>query len=62
MSKCTYIVFPLFLSAPLPNLTSDDIDSALAPAATQGNNHTRNPFSLIIVFDFSGSWFCKMFV
>lgn len=29
--------FVLFLSAPLPNLTSDDIDSALAPASTQGN-------------------------
>ena len=55
MNKCTYIVLLLFLSAPLPNLTSDDIDSALAPAATQGNNHTRNPSSLIIIFGFSGN-------
>lgn len=27
----------LLLTAPLPNLTSDDIDSALAPASTQGS-------------------------
>ena len=32
------LYFCSFISAPLPNLTSDDIDSALAPASTQGKN------------------------
>lgn len=37
-SPILILYFCSFVSAPLPNLTSDDIDSALAPASTQGKS------------------------
>ena len=43
MASVLNFVSFVFITAPLPNLTSDDIDSALAPASTQAAYHTPSP-------------------